>query len=66
MSQTDIHTYSSTEAVYEEIGPKSKAYLTTVREEGMTAVREGGMATSFNGGNPTECVYVDILGGEVQ
>ena len=69
MTQTDTHTYSSTEAVYEEIGPKymqSKAYLTTVREEGMTAAREGCVAASSSGGNPTEGVYVDILEGVVQ
>ena len=56
VTQTDAHTYSSTEAVYETIDSncttkvktdydytQNEAYLTTVRDEGVAAVREGGV-----------------------
>ena len=79
MTQTDAHTYTSTEAVYEEIDPNStvkvktgydytqnEAYLTTVREEGVVAVREGGVAPSGYGVCLTEGVQVDVPEGGAQ
>ena len=80
MTQTDAHTYTSTEAVNEEIDPNStrtvkvktdydytqnEAYLTTVREEGVVAVREVGVEGSGDGGNPMEGVQVDAPEGGV-
>ena len=58
MAQAAAHTYTSTEAVYEEIDPNYKAYL--------RVVREGGVVASSDRVHPTEGVQVDVPEGEVQ
>ena len=65
MTQIDAHTYSSREAVYEEIDPNSSIKLKTdydyTRNEAyLTTVREGGVAASGDVGNPPEGVQVDV------
>ena len=71
MNQDDAHTYSSREAVYEEIDPNCSIKLKTdydyTRNEAyLTTVREGGVAATGDVGNPTEGVQVDVPEGGAQ